>query len=258
MEKLTVGTVYDYIDAFVHFDTQEPWDNSGLLAGSRDNAVSGIYCALDVSLRVIEDAINKGCNLIVSHHPIMFGGRKNLREDDAEGKMLCALIRNGISVISAHTCFDKAEGGVNDVLASKLGMTNVTGVEGDEDGYLRIGDVEPMTLKQFAEKVRGLLGDAVRAYGEPDKPVKRVALVGGSGGEFAETCRRAGADAYVTGEMRYHDSFDLAQAGFATLQAGHDSTEKLAVGALTEKLKTAFSNVPVTESKVDLFTIHNV
>jgi len=257
MEKLTVGEVYDYIDTIVHFDTQEKWDNSGLLAGCRDNDVTGIYCALDVSMKAVEDAIAQGCNLIVSHHPIMFGGRKNLREDNPEAKMLCRIVRAGMSVISAHTCYDKAEGGVNDILAEKLGMTNVTKLEGDEEGYCRIGDIAPVTLKQFAGTVKIVLGDAVRAYGDADKLISRVAIVGGAGGEFAAMCQSAGADAYVTGEMRYHDSFDLAQTGFATLQAGHDATEKLAMGALAQKLKDKY-NVPVIESNVDVFSIHNI
>ena len=256
---LTVKQVYDWIDGLAPFASCESWDNSGLLSGSMGGLVSGVYCALDVSMRVIEDALSKGCNLLLTHHPILFGGRKNLREDDIEGKMLCRLIREKLNVISAHTNFDKADGGVNDILARAIGMKSPGKIEGDEEGFLRIGEVEPMKLADFVLSVRKTLGGAVRAYGDCDKTIKTVAVCGGAGGEFAKMAFHAGADAYVTGEMRYHDSLDLAQSGFATLQAGHDATEKIAVRGLQNCVKCHAENedydVHVFLSGVDLFCL---
>ncbi|MBR4235224.1 MAG: Nif3-like dinuclear metal center hexameric protein [Clostridia bacterium] len=258
---LTCGNIYEIIDGFAPFETCEAWDNSGLLSGRAGMRVTGIYCALDVSIRVIEDALSKGANLIVTHHPIMFGGRKNLSEDDAEGRMLCALIRNGLCVISAHTNFDKADGGVSDILAGRIGLRDVHKPECDEEGYLRIGVTEALTLSEFAARVRTALGDAVRVYGEPDRLVRTVCVCGGAGGEYAALSRAAGADAYLTGEMRYHDSFDLAQEGFATLQAGHDATERIAVGALKQRIENALrernTDIPVYLSDVDCFSLRS-
>jgi len=252
MEEACVRDVYEIINAFAPFDTQMGFDNSGLLAGNMSRAVSGILCALDLSMPVIEEALEIRANLIVTHHPILFKGRKNLRDDDTEGAMLCALIKHDISLIAAHTNYDIAVGGVNDVLAAKLGLINVTACEADEDGLLRIGDTEPLTLEDFTKKVSECLHDSVRAYGPRDKMIRRVALCGGSAGEYAEAALRAGADAYITGEMRYHDSIDLAQRGFATLHCGHDATEKPAVYALAERLKAA--GVPVTVSERDILS----
>ena len=257
--ELTNADVFSWIDGIAPFETCEPWDNSGLLAGSMKSRVTGIYCALDVSAKVIDDAIAKGCNLIVTHHPIMFGGRKNLREDDAEGRMLCSLVRNNISVISAHTNFDKAEGGVNDILAKRIGIESPKLIEGDEEGFLRIGEIRPMRLDAFTDFVKRTLGDAVRAYGDPEMIVRKVAVCGGAGGEFAAFAQKCGADAYVTGEMRYHDSLDLAQTGFATLQAGHDATEKIAVERFKQLFETKLAeygiNIPVYLSEIDSFSL---
>ena len=259
---LTVEQVYHWVDDFAPFETCEGWDNSGLLTGKMVNTVEGIYCALDVSMRVIDDALAQGCNLLLTHHPILFGGRKNLREDDPEGQMLVKLVRERINVISAHTNFDKAPGGVSEALAKAVGIAKPEKIEGDEDGYLRIGEITSQKLSDFVTKVRLTLGGAVRAYGDANQRIAKVAVCGGAGGEYASLALRAGADAYVTGEMRYHDSFDLAQGGFATLQAGHDATERIAVRelkALVERqLEREGLTVPVVLSKVDLFSIPEV
>ncbi len=259
---LTNRDIYGFIDALAPFETCEGWDNSGLLAGTMDRAVRGVYCALDMSMRVLEDALEKGANLIVTHHPILFGGRKNLREDDAEGQMLCRMVRENVSLISAHTNFDKADGGVNDVLASRLGLRNVSRIETDEEGFVRIGETDPVMLSVFTEKVRRVLGDAVRTYGDGGKLLRRVAVCGGAGGEFAKMCCESGADVYVTGEMRYHDSLDLAQCGFATMQVGHDASEKIAVEELKKlietKVRDAGSDVPVFLSDTDLFSLRAI
>ena len=262
MEKamLKIRDICEALNAFAPFETCEKWDNSGLLAGSAEMTVTGVHCALDLSRRVLKEASDSGANLIVTHHPILFGGRKNLREDDEEGAMLCELVRNHIALIACHTNFDKANGGVNDILAEKLGLTDVAPIEGDEEGYLRMGTMDAETLADFAKQVRATLGDAVRVYGSHDAEIRKVAVCGGAGGEFAAIAKAAGADAYVTGEMRYHDSLDLAQAGFATLHCGHDATEKLAVEKLADIVKAkaaeAGAEIRVTESSIDSFSLH--
>ena len=251
--NLKVIDFYNCIDEFAPFMTQASWDNSGLLTGKFDNRVSGVLLALDVHEHVVDEAIKLGANLIVSHHPIMFSGRKNLREDDPEADMLCKIVRNNINVISAHTNFDAARGGVNDALADIIGLKNIETIEADDEGFLRIGDIDEITLEKLTEQVRNRLGDAVRSYGARDKIIKRVAVCGGSAGEFAITAYKAGADAYITGEMRYHDCIDLAQKGFATLQAGHDATEKQSLKVLEAEFKqlTASTDIKITLSQCD-------
>ena len=137
----TVGDILSLIDDMAPFDTQAEWDNAGLLAGAPGKPVTKVLAALDVSVPVIEEAIKLGAELILTHHPILFHARKNLREDDPEGALLCALIRSGRSLIAAHTNFDQAEGGVNDVLARALGLQNIVPL----DEGLRVGDFRVKT-----------------------------------------------------------------------------------------------------------------
>ena len=131
---LTVQRVYELIDALAPFDTQADFDNSGLLVGNPQAEVTGIHLALDVTDRVIDDALAAGANLIVTHHPLMFSARKRLTEADYEGHLLIRLIANGLSLIAAHTNLDQASGGMNDTLAGLLGLENIVG-----EGFLRVG-----------------------------------------------------------------------------------------------------------------------
>ena len=158
---LTVQRVYELIDALAPFDTQADFDNSGLLVGNPQAEVTGIHLALDVTDRVIDDALAAGANLIVTHHPLMFSARKRLTEADYEGHLLIRLIANGLSLIAAHTNFDQAPGGMNDTLARLLGLESIVG-----EGFLRVGDLSaPMTAEAFADFAARQLGDTVSVMG---------------------------------------------------------------------------------------------
>ncbi len=233
----TVGQVLGWINEIAPFEHAEKWDNSGLLCGSASNEVDKVLFALDMNEHVLDKALEIGAQLIVIHHPILFSGRKTLCEDDTEGKMLCRMVRSKLSLIAAHTNYDVAVGGVNDILAKELGLYNIKADESDEMPLIRIGDIKPVSLKEFAKTITDALGDVVRVYGQADSIIKRVAVCGGAGGEYAQLALSMGADAYVTGEMRYHDSIDLAARGMATLHAGHDATERIAIKPLAEGLQ---------------------
>ena len=235
--KPTVQMILDLVNEIAPFEKAEPWDNVGLLAGSRANEVTGVLCALDFTEEVLLEAAKRNANLIVTHHPILFSAKKRLTEDDYEGRLICKMIRKNMNLIAAHTNYDVAQGGVNDILAQTLGLKNVRMVENDEDGILRMGDIEPMTLSQFSSFVTCALKDVVRVYGDKEKMIKTVAVCGGSGGEYARCAFKAGADAYVTGEMRYHDALNFALEGYASLHAGHDATERIAIKPLSDGLQ---------------------
>ena len=251
--SVTVGDVYRAIDAFAPFALAEEWDNAGILAGSEDSEVRRILCALDLNPKVIEEAQRLGANLIVTHHPIMFRGRRNLREDDAEGRTLCALVRSGIALIAAHTNFDNAVPGVNDALAAKLGLTDVEAL----DHGMRVGTPKERTLGAFCERASEMLGAPIRRYGEPEREIRRVAVLGGAGGDFAELARAAGADVYLTGEIAHHKAWDAYLSGVGILEAGHAATELPAVEMLAEGLQKAANGVQwkvrIYVSQVELF-----
>lgn len=251
--SVTVGEVRKAIDAFAPFELAEQWDNAGLLAGSERRMVSAILCALDLNFPVLEEAKRKNVDLIVTHHPILFHGRKNLCEDDAEGRLLCELVRANIALIAAHTNFDNAETGVNDALAEKLGLYNLQSLENG----MRVGQCGETNLAALVKRVQDRLGGPVRCYGKADRIVRRAAVLGGAGGDFAPQALAAGADVYITGEIAHHKAWDAYQNGLAVLEAGHAATELPAIEMLADGLQKAANgvqwNVHVYLSEVELF-----
>ena len=250
---VSVGDICGWIDAFAPFELAEEWDNVGLLAGRADMQVSGVLCALDLNIAVIEEARRLGANLIVTHHPILFRGRKNLREDDAEGRMLCELVRGNIALIAAHTNFDNAQPGVNDALAARLGLQNVQALENG----MRVGDASVRILAELRNLVGTALDAPVRCYGEADRKIVRVAVLGGAGEDFWPQAIAAGADVYVTGECAHHKAWDAYQSGLCVLEAGHAATELPAIEMLSEGIQNAADgvqcNVRIFVSQTELF-----
>ena len=232
---LTVQRVYELIDALAPFDTQADFDNSGLLVGNPQADVTGIHLALDVTDRVIDDALAAGANLIVTHHPLMFSARKRLTEADYEGHLLIRLIANGLSLIAAHTNFDQAPGGMNDTLAGLLGLENIVG-----EGFLRVGDLSaPMTAEAFADFAARQLDDTVLVMGHRDALIHRVGLCSGGGCDEWADARAMGADAFLTGEVKHHIALDASYHGVVLLEAGHFATENPGIFALMKALQNA-------------------
>jgi len=251
--KPTVSDILNILEDMMPFALAEEWDNIGLLAGSRVWTVEKILCALDLTEEVVDEAVEKGCNLIVTHHPILFRGKKNLCEDDPEGRALAKLVRSKMALIAMHTNFDAADGGVNDVLAALVGLSNVEKLECG----MRVGEVPATKLSDFVKTVEKALGGPVRAYGDPSKKIARVAVLGGSGGSYSDLARLANADAYLSGEVGYHTGLDNWAWGMASLEAGHAATERPAVAALKNGLQNrCFAlqyNLDILESVIPSF-----
>lgn len=239
-----VGEILDRLAQLMPLENAEDYDNVGLLAGSRRSMISAAMCALDLNTYVVDEALERSAGLIITHHPILFRGRKNLCEDDPEGRMLAKLVRSGISLIAMHTNYDNAADGVNDALAAKLGLREVEELESG----VRIGSIDETELSKLAQSVQAKLGGVVRRYGDADKPVRRVAVLGGSGGGYASIAIAAGADAFITGEIGYHTALDVWEAGVGVLEAGHAATEYPAVRHMAEKLKGLGLDIDVFES----------
>lgn len=234
-----VTDVYRWIDRFAPFSTAEEWDNAGLLAGDMNKEVDGVLCALDLNESVIDEAVSKNAQLIVTHHPILFRGRKNLREDDPEGRMLCKLLRAELALIAAHTNFDNAQPGVNDALAQRLGLTDIFAGESG----MRTGTPAQRTLGNFLHHAERVLGTPIRCYGDAERSISRVSVLGGAGDDFAPLAREAGADVYLTGEIGYHKAMDAYYSGVCVLEAGHAATEWPAISMLADGLQKAADGV---------------
>ena len=231
----TVAQVMALVNGMAPFELAEEWDNVGLLAGKPDSPVERVLCALDLRLDVVEEARRRGCQLIVTHHPILFRGRKNLRETDAEGRLLCALVRSGIAMIAAHTNFDNASPGVNDALAAALGLEDVEALENG----MRVGMIKQTDFGMFCKNAGTALRGPVRCYGDETRRIRRVAVLGGAGEDYAKQAIEAGADVYLTGEMAYHKGLDAADNGLCVVEAGHAATEYPAISLLCRGLQNA-------------------
>ena len=230
---LTVQQVYDFINERAPFETQVAYDNSGLLVGHPSNEVTGIHFALDVTNNVIDEAIAHGANLIVTHHPMMFSPIKRLVETDYQARLLCRLIREGISLISAHTNLDQAAGGINDVLAQRIGLTDIQG-----EGFVRVGTLpSPMTAGELAASISAALGDVVRVMGDASARVEKVGMCSGSGADEWPAAAAMGAQAFLTGEAKHHIALEAADRGVVLLEAGHHATEEPGIFALAKALQ---------------------
>lgn len=220
----------------------EEWDNPGLLIGSPGDEVNKILVALDVREETIDRAVEDGCDMIVAHHPLIFRGLKAVRTDDVIGGKIARLIKSGIAVFAAHTNLDSAAGGVNDVLAERLGLRSLVplldGAAEGEPGLGRIGSLEQaISPEEFAERVKVSLGlSSLRIVRAGSREIGRVALCGGSGAEFIGKAAAKGADAYVTGDVKYHDAECAIGLGIHVFDAGHFATEQPIVARLAERL----------------------
>ena len=249
----TVEQVLSLVNGIAPFELAEEWDNVGLLAGRPDAKVNSVLCALDLRMEVLEEAVRAGAQLVVTHHPILFRGRKNLAETDGEGRLLCALVRSGIAMIAAHTNYDNALPGVNDALARALDLAEVQALQ---DG-MRVGTPKQTDFGSFCAFAGKALRAPVRCYGDHGREISRVAVLGGAGEDYASLARQAGADVYLTGEMSYHKALDAVDNGLCVIEAGHAATEHPAISKLAGALQNAADAVQyeirVLQSKTALF-----
>lgn len=233
---MKVKELYNYLDARIPRSLSCEWDNDGLLCcpeGERE--VKKVLVALDVTSKVCDAAIEGGYDVIVSHHPFIFKGLTAINGEDPVSAKVIKLISNGIAVMSFHTRLDAVSGGVNDMLAVLLDLKNVKSFgEGDET-LGRIGELDsPMEISDFAKRVKDALHAPVVLYSETDIPVFRVAVLGGSGSDDIGAARKAGADTYVSGELKYHDMTDASENRINLLEAGHFYTENPVCHVLKE------------------------
>ena len=215
---MKIKEVLSALERFAPLPLQESWDNAGLQVGLTETEVSGALLCLDVTEKIIDEAVRKGCNLIVSHHPLLFRGLKTISDLTDVQRTVMKAIREGVCVVSMHTNMDNAQGGVNYKMAQRLGLQNVgflqpKTVEGVEAGSGIIGELpEPQAADDFVLAVKKAFGVECAMCNELlRRPVRRVALCGGAGDFMLDDALRAGADAFVTGEMHYHQYFGYEQ-----------------------------------------------
>ena len=252
----TVGDILKYIETLAPRSMKMDWDNVGLLCGSKATPVTKVLVALDPFEGVCREAAQWGAQLIVTHHPVIFQAPKAITDETSVGRSILQLCAHGISAINAHTNLDCAPGGVNDVLAKKLALVNVQVVDpegtdenGNEWGLLRMGEVPEQPLDAFLNRVKTLLGCEGLRYVDGGKPVRKVAVGGGScAGEMLDALR-AGCDTFVTADVKYNHFWDAKDLGINLIDAGHFATENPVVSVLAEKIAGAFPEIEVKISE---------
>ena len=241
----TVREIESFLYGWAPRELAESWDNVGLLVGDPEAAVERVLVALDITPQVAEEALERGCQLIVAHHPVMncaWHPVQTVRADDRQGRTLTALLRGGVAAICMHTNLDAAEGGVNDILAEKLGLTQPEMLTEEKIG--RIGTLKcEIPLVEFTHSVIELLGCNGLRYVDAGRPVHRVAVGGGACGCYIPQAVAAGCDTFVTSDLKYNDFLDTE--GLNLIDAGHFPTENVVCPALQDRLTEAFPAVDV-------------
>jgi len=263
----TLRNLLETLQEIAPEDLAEPWDNPGLQVGFVHQRVEKIALALDHTPESVRFALRHSAQVLLTHHPLIFKPMSSITDSEYPGAVICTAIREGLSVVSIHTNLDAAHGGINTILANLLGLrdvvvlslrpkvggqtsTLVSGFKGSREsqnnndgsttGLGRIGNLtEPCTLSQFVLRTKGILGlDVVKVVGSADRTIRRVAVVGGSGGSLIREAWSAGADLLVTGDVSYHQAREAELLGLAVIDGGHFATERAAFKQFAGRLES--------------------
>lgn len=220
-------------DEFAPFSSKEEWDNVGLMLGDKNKAIKKALVCLDVTDYNVKYAVDNGCDAIITHHPFIMSGIKNIDYGNEKSKMIVDLIKNDIAVCSFHTNFDSAVGGINDILCEKIGLKNY---EVTEPQIFRKGIFEEeMIFSDFVDRVKTALDvKNVICSGNMEKKIKTVGVCSGSGASLIESAYPC--DAFLTGEAKYHEFQNALSVGVNIVCAGHFETENIALFKLEEIL----------------------
>ena len=253
----TVNEIYALLDQKAPFRTQLGFDNAGFLVGHGEQTVTNVLVALDITPEVIEEAIERGVQLIVAHHPVIWDKLGRVTDEIVTGRKILTLIEHGIAAICAHTNLDAAEGGVNDCLAQRLGLTDTVLLEQDGTdrrgrtyGIGRIGQAHKagVSCAEYAAYVKEKLGARSVRFEDAGIPVSRVAVGGGSCGSMLEQVRAAGCDTFVTADVKYDIFLSARAMGINLIDAGHYATENVVCPTLAKLIAQAFPRVEVLMS----------
>ncbi len=222
---MTVKKLYERLSERIPRELSCEWDNDGIMCAADSNAeVNNILITLDVTEEVVDYAISRNFDLIISHHPLIFKPISSVTEDDHISRKIIKLITNNVAVFSFHTRADKVDGGVNDLLADYIGLVDIEPF--GSDGLGRIGTLpDDRELENFAEDVKMQLGADGVKYVDAYNTVKRVAVVGGDGKDYVKDAIAAGADTYLSGRLSYNIMEEAADIGINLVEAGHYFTE---------------------------------
>lgn len=255
-----VKDIYHYLDQIAPFHYQEAYDNAGILIGDKEMEVTGIMVSLDSTEEVILDAVSQGCNVVVCHHPIIFGGVKRIDYQHYISKTIVAAIKQDVAVIAIHTNLDNVlQGGVNAMIAEKIGVSNLEilnpNLKLDESGKVGSGVIGNLSapiesLDYLASVKLAMQAGVIKYTALVHEHVSRVAICGGSGSFLLPHAIAAGADLFITSDYKYHEYFD-ANGQIIIADIGHYESEQYTTNQLSQLISQKFSNFAVRLTKVN-------
>ena len=221
------------------------WDNPGLQVGCLSQEIKKIFISLDPTIKAVRKASTRDAQLLLTHHPLIFKHISCIYQESYPGNVIFESFKKGISIVAAHTNLDMTYCGINDMLANLFALQSVETLQKREDlmidtvGMGKIGDLlEPMSLADMTESVKVVLGaKRVKVVGEKNSIIRRVAVVGGSGGRTIPMASKKGADLLITGDVTHHEALEAQNAGLALIDGGHFHTEKAALIPFADRLK---------------------
>lgn len=255
MAGVTIDSIAQFLESLAPRRLAESWDNVGLLVGDRARIARRVMTCLTVTPDSASEAIERQCDLIVTHHPLPFKPLPRVTTDDTPGRLVWQLCQASISIFSAHTAYDSATRGINQLLAEGLGLSDIRPLVASPDdptiGSGRLGKCSPATtLGTLAQQVRRFLRvPGLLQVGSPELPVRSIAIGCGSAGVFVGPARRAGCDALLLGEANFHTCLEAEALGLGLLLPGHYASERLGVERLADDLRLAFPQLEVWASE---------
>ena len=277
----TLSDIIRILDNLAPPSLAEEWDNSGLQLGDPAGSVNKIWVALDPTMPVVEAACARDVDLLITHHPLIFKPLKTIQFHTPLGAVLNMAIRQKLAIFAAHTNLDSAPGGLNDILAHRIGLKDLkplaTGAEikrfKDDiyppvsrepgPGIGRVGRLgKPMDLKSFARAIKEKMGlELVKFAGDPRLSIKKAAVCTGSGSSLLSNFFTSGAQVYVSGDIRYHDARDVEAANLGVIDIGHFGSENFIAETLAARLGTIFVEsginvaIEACDIEIDPFTV---
>ena len=246
--------VIDALERLAPPRLQDEWDNSGLQVGFPETEISGILVCLDITEAIVEEAVAAGCNLIVSHHPLLFKPLRQVSDTTYQQRCVVRALAAGISIYSAHTSLDNAPGGVNHKIAALLGLQELRWLlpkEGEDAGSGLVGELpQGETDSDFFARMKRVFGVQCLRHSAPDgRQIRRVALCGGAGAFLLREAVRAGADCFLSGEFHYHDYFE--NGGVLLCELGHYQSEQYTQDLLQTYLEAHCPGIRVVKTARD-------
>lgn len=252
---MKVEKLVEIIEKFSPLEEQEPWDNSGFQLKIGNADINKVLVAMEITDKVIDEAINKGIAIIVTHHPMIFESIKQVCDNEVTGNHLVKLIKHNICVYASHTPFDKCDGGNNDYLANLLHLHEIKIMETDTSGFCRTGLIDgEYSVGEYIQQVSDWLkiDKKLMAFcGDLNDRVQKVGICTGAGADYIENAIEDGCDLFVTGDVKYHQAQLANEKGLNLLDIGHYGSEKIFAKNMAEYLRYN-TNIEIVESDINL------